>query len=241
MKQHEAVIEVMKANGGFATFSHLYAEVLKVPGVKWGTKTPFASIRRIVQNERFFFKIRPGLWALKEYKDKLPFAEAISPKASEQQQAEFNHTYYQGLLVEIGNLKKFDTFVPNQDKNKQFLNKPLIQVTTVREFYPFTYENIVNQARTVDVTWFNERKLPKAFIEIEHSTDIYRSLLKFFELQDFYADFIIAAPITRENEFLSKLSSRAFDPIQKRVKFWDYETVSKVHSNLSELALMKQF
>lgn len=125
MKQHEAVIEVMKANGGFATFSHLYTEVLEVPGVKWGTKTPFASIRRIVQDKRFFFKIRPGLWALKEYKDKLPFAEAISPKASEQQQAEFSHTYYQGLLVEIGNLKKFDTFVPNQDKNKQFLNKPL--------------------------------------------------------------------------------------------------------------------
>ncbi|MBE7556617.1 MAG: hypothetical protein HS126_36675 [Anaerolineales bacterium] len=240
MKQHEAVIEVMKANGGFATFSHLYAEVLKVPGVKWGTKTPFASIRRIVQDERFFFKIRPGLWALNEFKDKLPFSESISPKAPEQKQAEFNHTYYQGLLVEIGNLKKLATFVPNQDKNKQFLNKPLAQVATVQEFYRFTYEDIVKQARTVDVTWFNERKLPNAFIEVEHSTDIHRSLLKFVELQDFYTDFVIVASEARKVEFTSKLALSAFQPIQKRVKFWDYENVSKLHANLSELLLIEQ-
>lgn len=240
MKQHEAVIEVMKANGGFATFSHLYAEVLKVPGVKWGTKTPFASIRRIVQDERFFFKIRPGLWALKDYKDKLPFAEAINPKASEQQQAEFSHSYYQGLLVEIGNFKKFDTFVPNQDKNKQFLSKSLAQVATLQEFYQFTYEDIIKQARTVDVTWFNKRKLPNAFIEVEHLTEIHRSLLKFVELQDFYADFVIVASGIRRAEFESKLALSAFQPIQKRVKFWDYENVSKLHTNLSELMLIEQ-
>jgi hypothetical protein len=240
MKQHEAVIEVMRANGGFATLSYLYNEVLKVPGAKWETKTPFASIRRIVQNDRYFFKIRPGLWALNEFKDKLPFSEAISPKAPEQKQAEFNHTYYQGLLVEIGNLKKLATFVPNQDKNRQFLDKPLAHVATVQEFYQFTYEHIINQARTVDVTWFNERKLPKAFIEVEHSTDIHRSLLKFVELQDFYVDFVIVAPGTRKAEFGSKLALSAFQPIQKRVKFWDYESVSKLHINLSELALIDQ-
>lgn len=240
MKQHEAVIEVMRANAGFATLSHLYQEVLKVPGVKWGTKTPFASIRRIVQNERFFFKIRPGLWALKDYKDKLPFSEAIGPKASEQKQTEFNHTYYQGLLVEIGNFKKFDTFVPNQDKNRQFLNKPLVQVTTVQEFYQFTYEYIVNQARTVDVTWFNKRRLPNAFIEVEHLAGMHRSLVKFVELQDFYTDFVIVAPGTRKAEFDSKLSLSAFNPIQKRVKFWNYENVSKLHTNLAELALIEQ-
>lgn len=41
------------------------------------TKTPCATIRRIVQDTRFFFKIKPGLWALKSYKNKLP-GEIIS-------------------------------------------------------------------------------------------------------------------------------------------------------------------
>ena len=71
-KQYEAVIEVMKENGGFATLGQLYQQVLKVPNVEWRTKTPFASIRRIVQDSRFFFKIKPGLWVIKELQDKLP-------------------------------------------------------------------------------------------------------------------------------------------------------------------------
>ena len=69
MKQYEAVIKVMEENGGFATLGHLYNNVLKVTGCNWKTKTPYASIRRIVQDERFFFKIKPGLWALKTHKE----------------------------------------------------------------------------------------------------------------------------------------------------------------------------
>ena len=61
MKQHEAVIKVMENNGGFSTLGFLYQNVLKIPDVEWKTKTPFASMRRIVQDERFFFKIKPGL------------------------------------------------------------------------------------------------------------------------------------------------------------------------------------
>ena len=33
MKQYEAVTRVMKENGGYATFGHLYQHVLKVQGV----------------------------------------------------------------------------------------------------------------------------------------------------------------------------------------------------------------
>jgi len=32
----------------------------------WNSKTPYASIRRIVQVNKEFFKIKPGLWALRE-------------------------------------------------------------------------------------------------------------------------------------------------------------------------------
>lgn len=72
MKQYEAVIKVMEENGSHATLGFLYNELTKVFNVSWGIKTPFASIRRIVQDKRFFFKIKPGLWALKSHKGKLP-------------------------------------------------------------------------------------------------------------------------------------------------------------------------
>ncbi|HHJ07570.1 MAG TPA: hypothetical protein ENK24_08725, partial [Anaerolineae bacterium] len=63
MKQYEAVIKVMEENGGFATLGYLNQHTFEIPDVIWRTKTPYASIRRIVQDKRFFFKIRPGLWA----------------------------------------------------------------------------------------------------------------------------------------------------------------------------------
>lgn len=122
MKQYEAVIKVMEGNGGYATLGYLYQHVLLVPGCEWKTKTPFASIRRIVQDERFFFRIRPGLGGLKSQQDTVLEKLAIDNKSSDEKREEFNHTYYQGLLVEIGNLKGFETFVPYQDKNKPYLS-----------------------------------------------------------------------------------------------------------------------
>jgi hypothetical protein len=238
MKQYEAVIEVMKNNGGFATLGHLYSETLKVPNIKWKTKTPFASIRRIVQDERFFFKIKPGLWALKEMESKLPFLDHI--KGTKKIKKEFDHSYYQGLLVELGNLRGFQTTVPNQDKNKYYLEKKLSNMVTVNTFYQFTYENIIQRARTIDVVWFNIRRFPNSVFEVEHSTDIQNSLLKFLELQDFNSSFKIVAPQSRKAEFEKKVSYEAFRPIKERVGFLSYQTVSDLHTKEHELLLIEK-
>ncbi len=208
MRQYEAVIKVMEENDGYATLGFLNQNVFKVAGCEWKTKTPFASIRRIVQDGRFFFKIRPGLWALKAYKDKLPPEILPAEDQPKTKKEEYSHTYYQGLLVELGNFKKYKTFVPNQDKNKLYLGKKLSEITTVSDIYRFSYEHIVRKAQTVDVLWFNERNLPASLFEIEHSTPINNSLLKFVELQDFYTNFCIVADGVRRKEFQVKMSWR---------------------------------
>ena len=235
MKQHEAVTKVMEYNGGFATLGYLNQEVLKVPNVEWKTKTPFASIRRIVQDERFFFKIKPGLWALLSHKDKLP--QDISPTdvMPKKEQELFNHSYYQGLLVEIGKLKRYETFVPSQDKNKRFLGKTLGEISAQMDFYQFGYEHIVRKAKTVDVCWFNDRKMPSVLFEVEHSTDIQNSLLKFVELQDYNTNFFIVADKVRRDECAGKLALNAFAPIKQRVQFMDYDKVSDWHTKTFEI------
>ena len=136
-------LSVRSCQGPYATLGHLYKETLKIPGVEWKTKTPFKTINRIVQDPEWFFRIRPGLWALLEAKDKLPADIKDKPKP------ESDHTYYQGLLVELGNLRKHGTFVPGQDRGRKFLGKPLGEVATVEKIYPFTYEEIVRRAATV--------------------------------------------------------------------------------------------
>lgn len=225
MKQHEAVIQVMEEKGGIATLGQLYQRV----DVKdWKTKTPFATIRRIVQDKRYFFKIKPGLWALNSYRDKL--SQYIPFDGSNKEKEVFSHSYYQGLLVELGNIKGFSTFIPNQDKNKQYLNNSLGDYASVKEIYKFTYDEVVNRARTIDVIWFNDQKFPQSFFEIEHSTDFQNSFLKMIDLRFFYAEFNIVADNKRYKEFEKKISNSIFDELKKRINFISYDKLADYHS-----------
>lgn len=239
MKQHEAVIEAMKQNGGYATLGRLYQTVLKIPDCKWGTKTPFASIRRIVQTHPEFFKVKPGLWALSAEKQRVRELLGAAKKPGATRIEEFSHTYYQGLIVEVGNLSGYETFVPNQDKNRTFLNQKLGNVVSVAQYYDFTYDSLLKRAKTVDVTWFNGRRLPNSFFEIEHSTDIQNSLLKFLEFQDFRIRFFIVADAVRQQEFVGKLAYAAFAPLRSQVRFLDYDTLAEWHTKMSASAVFK--
>jgi len=240
MRQHEAVIEALGQLGGYATLGQLYPTALKIPDVKWGTKTPYASIRRIVQQHDEFFKIRPGLWALKSFRNQLP-APLLADKetrAKSKEVQQFDHTYYQGLLVQLGNLQDFVTYVPAQDKNRLFLGKEKLgAMATQTDMPPFTYPNITGRVKSVDVIWFNRRKLPKAVFEVEHSTDIKNSLIKFAELEEFRIEMKIVADEHRKREFEQVLSSKVFEAVKTLVGFLSYQQVSV----MSETAIVKRF
>lgn len=224
MKQYEAVIQTLEKLGGQATLAELYTEVMKMRECKWETKTPFASIRRIVQTRPEIFKVRPGLWALRSYKTKLGLAEQVRAST---EAVEESHSYFQGLVVVIGNLRGFSTFAPNQDRNKLFVQKPLGELRTLQEIPQFSYDTLVKRSGTVDVIWFNKRQMPHSLFEVEHSTDIQNSLLKFFDLQDFYARMVIVSHDSRRGEFEQKLRYNAFAEIKERVNFLGYNALVK--------------
>jgi len=228
--QTEQVVEAMRQNGGYATLGQLNHIV---DFSMWKTKTPQATIRRIVQENDDFFKIQPGLWALKEFEHDV--LSKFQLKTSDKKRAElFTHSYYQGLVVEIGNMNKFQTYIPPQDKNRLFLEKPLKELASLQEIHSFTYPEILRKATTIDVIWFNERKLPHSFFEVEHSTDIQNSLTKFFELQDYFARFFIVADESRRKQFDDIIGKSIFKTIKNRVVFADYENIVNQHSNMSK-------
>jgi hypothetical protein len=133
MKQHEAVIEVMRQNGGYATLGYLYK---MIDFSTWKTKTPQASVRRIVQNTTHFFNIRAGLWALNEYKNRIPL-EILPPENAPKREKEASeHYYYQGMLVDLGNLQNYKTFVPDRDKNQLFSGKKLREIAQLEKCLP---------------------------------------------------------------------------------------------------------
>lgn len=62
--------------------------------------------------------------------------------------------------------------------------------------------------------------MPIKFFEVEHSTDINNSLLKFVELQDFCSDFLIVEIAIGRGSLRKNLELYAFQSIEKRVQFW---------------------
>lgn len=220
----------MRSLGGYSTLGNLYHAV---DCSFWKTKTPNESIRRIVQQSDAFFRIQPGLWALKEFQCEI--LQKFNLKDTEPNSEEiFTHGYYQGLVVEIGNMKNFTTYVPAQDKNRRFLEQPLSDICTTTEVPDFSYPGLINRAKTVDVIWFNDRGMPNSFFEIEHSTDIQNSITKYCDLQDFNSRFIIVAPEKRYDQFEKVISRTAFREIKGRVKFHSYETISKQYDLMCE-------
>lgn len=240
MKQTESVILTLEKLGGVATLGQLNQEVFKIKDCEWKTKTPFASIRRIVQLDKNIFKIKPGLYGLNSMKAEIEnrgiIIETLKNTDSKEFQ-EFNHSYYQGLLLIVGKLKSLSTFVPNQDKNKKFYDeRKLGDISTMSGLPKYSYDNIVQRSSTIDVIWFNERDLPHSFFEVEHSTDIQNSLLKFNDLQDFYSRMIIVAHNKRKADYINKIKYSSFKDlsIHNRVSFLDYETLNKQYESLVE-------
>lgn len=229
MYQYEAVERVMNENEGYATLKHLYQHAPHVEGSEWGTKTPNASIRRIVQKRDQFFKIRPGLWALDDRRDELP-SHVYDESAPEKKQQEYNHWYFQGLLGEVGNTQRAATWIPSQDMNREFLDRTLGDVRSLEDIHRFGYDDFVQRARTVDVVWFNDREMPDSLFEVEFSTDFQNSLHKFLDLRDYHAKFAIVADKTRKGQYEKRVNQTAFEPIRDRVEFLNFEEVSQLHS-----------
>ncbi len=241
MTQAQAVMETIDKLGGIATLNQINQHVFEVEDCVWKTKTPFASVRRIVQQTKGIYKIKPGLYALETHRKQLE-QDGITVQTEKNKNSEevksFNHSYYQGLLLEIGRMRHLDTFVPNQDKNKMFIKTPLGEIRTLQEIPQYSYADIVERSSTIDVIWFNDHRMPHSFYEIEHSTDIQNSLLKFNDLKDFSARMVIVADEKRHAEFGNKMSYAAFNALRenKRVAFLSYESLDKQY----EQELQKQ-
>ena len=233
MTQNQAVIETIEMLGGVATLNQINQNVFHIEDCTWGSKTPFASIRRIVRNTKGIYRIKPGLYALESHQQELE-NNGIIVQDEHNQDSEivktFNHSYYQGLLLEMGKMRHLDTFVPDQDKNKQFLNQAVLgDLRTIQAIPEYSYPQLVKRSSTIDVIWFNDRHMPHSFFEVEHSTDIQNSLLKFNDLQDFAARMVIVADEKRHHEYISKLGYAAFRQLanEKRVSFLSYDSLEK--------------
>jgi hypothetical protein len=71
--------------------------------------------------------------------------------------------------------------------------------------------------------------MPHSLFEVEHSTDIHNSLVKFCDLQDFHTRMVIVADDRRRAEFEQRVQRHAFQEIRGRVNFLGYDKLVKAY------------
>ena len=126
----KALAQLMNDNGGAASWEYIYDNIEKYyPNIK-APKDWQAALRgvlyRDLKEKRHFKRIGFGVFALLEYQEK----EAIRHIKRD---ATRMHSYIEGLLVELGNYEKYDTYCADRTAVFQS-NVQLGQLTTISEF-----------------------------------------------------------------------------------------------------------
>ena len=235
MKQHtltwsEAIEEVMLHNNYCSTLKKLYQLAPQYKSDSIGL-TPNRTIDERVQRDARFTRIGPGFYALTAYLDKLPNEYNPHVQKSIIEQNAITHSFVQGMLLEIGRLKGYDTYSP--DKNHLFIDKKLSEFITIEQFPQFTFDKILQSSKFIDVIWFNSRQFPQCIFEVENSTNFRNSLVKFVELQDFNVrmNIIIPNDKAKRDKFNQEIEKIAFATIRSRVKCYTYDYIEGLYAN----------
>jgi hypothetical protein len=223
-----ALKKLMIDNGGKATWEEIYKNIEKYYSDAKDMKDWQAGLRgvlyREIRNNKNFKQIGLGIYALLDYK------EEEKPKNEDTIRM---HSYIQGICLELGNLNNFFTYVA--DPNFVFKdNVKLHTLSTLDKIPEFTYSEIINEVKRIDVIWFNKGSvvLPKKTFEVVDSLQtLEKAFNRSIKLFHFQTEFKIIAPKKFEKDYEKNLKSDPYYEYKNRFVFKDYETITQLYDS----------
>lgn len=222
----EAIKNVLEEFGGVATWEQIYDNIEKYYPTAKVSREWKAGIRgvlyREIKNNRNFKKIGLGIYALKDYE------EEEKPKPEEKKRM---HPYIEGICLEIGKFENFDTYTP--DKSVVFKDSIYLgQIVTLPEIPQFTYPDIVNIVKRIDVLWFNNIgfKFPQyAFEVVDTAGTLTEALNRCLQLVYFDTNFTIVGPSEYKDKFDEKINIEPYIRFRERFDFKNYNIVTEFY------------
>jgi len=167
-----------------------------------------------------------------------PLATPLPVEKMEIDPNKLTHWDVVGILVELGNMLGFDTYVA--DPSQQFQGKKLGDLATLKEIPPFTYEKIVDTAKNIDVIWFKD-EFPRYCFEVEHTTGVSLGLLRLFQVKE-HGKLFIVAPREIYPKFQKELAKDPFYKVKEKYNFRSYDELVRVYLSAKEYhRLEKEF
>ena len=137
------------------------------------------------------------------------------------------HPFIEGICLELGNFNNFLTYTPDKTaifKDKIFLN----QIETLKQIPDFTYPEIINEIKRIDVLWFNKRGFlfpQKVFEVVDSIGTLSEALNRCSQLLPFSLKFYIIAPKKYKDKFETKINKEPYCGFKERFLFRNYEAI----------------
>lgn len=147
------------------------------------------------------------------------------------------HSIVQGRLLEIGNIRGFQTYCP--DKAKRFNEKKLEEISSLKSCPELQFSDY-NLLRQIDVIWFKSRGnnfIPEVAFEVELSTGVWSGVGRMATLLD-YSNVSLYVISNDKKRFRQVINS--FSEHKNRYRFVENETLGQLYSaeiNLRELRI----
>ena len=240
MTKVEAIEKVMEDNGGTATWDIIYNNIEKYYPAAKEMKEWQAGIRgvlyREIKNNQNFKKIGFGIFALKEYEEeRIKEVTEIKPIRM--------HSFVEGICLELGNFEQFDTYTP--DPTAMFKDNILLSnLRTMKSLPLFTYQEIVDMVKRIDVLWFNKKgfQFPKRAFEVVDSIGtLGEALNRTYQLTEFGLEFHIIGIKENKEKFKDRIAKEPYIRVANRYKYQSYEEIIDYYNKRLELENLSLF
>jgi len=232
----KAILKVFEQNNGIVILQDLYKQVPELIGESISldfNHTVRAYLKRLKTSKELIKQIGLSTYALAGIKYKNHFYEEI--KKNKIDDIEFInlskdkiHGHIEGMLIEIGMFNEFDTYTP--DKNIIFNGKRLEEITTHSTIPNFTYPEILDKVRQIDVIWF-KNGFPVQTFDVENSTDFTKAFLRAYQLKSFRTKFFMVANDNKQSIYEDRKNTKPFDTIKNDVNFISYKNIFSEYKN----------
>jgi hypothetical protein len=151
------------------------------------------------------------------------------------QKAPTEHSEMQWRLIRLGNKSKFDVWVPEGDRNRQW-NGEVFNEMVIKDFHETI--DVPIYIKNIDTVWKLGHSIKSAF-EIENSTSIYSGILRLSDLKALapnsnYPLFIVAQKEKKSRVF-DQLRRPTFSnehlALDKAIKFLSYDAIRELDEN----------
>ncbi len=228
MTKVEAIKKVMEDNNGIASWSIIYEQIEKYYPNARQSKEWQAGIRgvlyRELRNNKNFKKVGLSLFALQDYQEEN--IEEIKENPIRM------HSFMEGICVEIGNFLKLDTYTA--DPSASYNNVALSNLTTMQSLPNFTYDEILDTTKRIDVLWFNQKgfQFPKRAIEIVDSIGTLEPALKrTLQLMEFNMISYILLKEKDIKKVYKELSKEPYKRLQNKYVVKSYDEILNIYRN----------